>query len=113
MRCGSRWLFRDCAVDQSDRAYRLVGGSTCRDINASSAVINGEANISPSPIPNLIDSSLTVIENQVARRKLLAPNVEPCLAAIEGKISHEAAAAVFDKQATVLGVRWHSEDQIL
>lgn len=72
----------------------------------------------PSPVPNHLNCSQTVIELQITSSVLLGAGTPANIAAIESKIRDEATAAVFRENSNVRCVApsrsfWHIEYKIL
>ena len=91
----TNWSICDRAINDNNKVDLLVGPATCRNVDASLAIVDLETLIQPAPTPKLTDRSGHVIECNFADYKLLIANLETDVASIEDQVIHEVGGTCF------------------
>ena len=100
----------ECALHEDDRTDRRRG-----HVDPDLAIVDVQILVSPTPVPELVDGDVLVVECQVAHRVLLVAKTCTGLASVEDQIGHDATAALFHEDANVV-IFWTSgqlEDAVL
>ena len=105
----------DRAVEERNTTNRQRSRSSGIHIQSCRTVVNRDAIVCPTPIPNLIDSRHSVVEGQISHSKLLIAHVKTVQAAVEDEIVHKATRSRFNENALMLRaiVAAHLEYDIL
>ena len=105
----------DGGIEESDRSDGLIGSAACSHVDGSGAVVEGQGFVGPSPVPDLSNSSDTVIERKSSHCKLLIADCETIETTVEGQVVHKAARSILDEDGLVLRSRsvTHLKDAVL
>lgn len=93
---------RDRTVQNRDGAdVERLAIVTSGQINTCSTVVDRESDVGPSPVPDLDDGSLAVVEGEVLHGVLLVAHRRSRSTTVEGEIAHEPTGTALDEQTNV------------